>query len=187
MLYDHFVNLEAVTPGEYKKQAGGVTIKYGVHTTPFGGVFIALTPRGVCEFSFMDNEGVVSHLNDLIKKWPIAEIEEDAKSTFDVVQSIFSDDVESDRPLSLHVVGTNFQVSVWRALLQIPHGKVVSYGQVAESIGRPGSSRAVGKNPIAFVIPCHRVIQQSGKLGGYRWGETKKYAIHAWESAKYEE
>ena len=189
-LYDHFINLEAVTPGEFKKQGGGVKITYGVHITPFGYVFIALTPRGICKFSFIDSEGGVSHLDDLIKKWPLAEMHEDYKSTFKVVQSIFSNEAELNRPLSLHVVGTNFQVSVWRALLQIPLGDVVSYGQVAESIGKPNSSRAVGTavgaNPIAFVIPCHRVIQQSGKLGGYRWGETRKHAIHAWETVRHE-
>jgi len=189
-LYDHFVNLEAVTPGEYKKRGEGVVIRHGVHTTPFGDVFIALTQRGICKFSFINNSAALSHLDGLIKEWPLAEVQKDSKSTFDVVQSIFSNDYGSDRPLSLHVIGTNFQVSVWRALLQIPLGDVVSYGQVAESIGKPNSSRAVGTavgaNPIAFVIPCHRVIQQSGKLGGYRWGETRKHAIHAWESARHE-
>lgn len=189
-LYDHFIKLEAVTPGEFKKQGKGVKITYGIHMTPFGQVFIALTPRGICKLSFINNEKGISHLNDLITKWPKADMHEDIGSTFDVVQSIFSIETELSRPLSLHVVGTNFQVSVWRALLQIPLGNVVSYGQVAESIGKPTSSRAVGTavgaNPIAFVIPCHRVIQQSGKLGGYRWGETRKYALHAWESARYE-
>jgi len=188
-LYDHFVKLEAVTPGEFKKRGKGITISYGVHSTPFGDVFIALTPRGVCKLSFIDCEGASTHLNDLIRHWPMAEIQEETKITYQVVQSIFFDESKLDRPLSLHVVGTNFQVSVWRALLQIPHGSVVSYSQVAEALGKPNASRAVGAavgaNPIAFVIPCHRVILQNGKLGGYRWGETRKHAIHAWESAKH--
>ncbi|MHB8939660.1 MAG: methylated-DNA--[protein]-cysteine S-methyltransferase [Thiobacillus sp.] len=104
---------------------------------------------------------------------------------------MFCGEKKSDRPVSLHVSGTNFQISVWKALLQIPPARVASYSQVATAIGRPNSARAVGlavgANPVAFLIPCHRVIQQSGKVGGYHWGETRKQAIHVWESARYEQ
>jgi len=108
-----------------------------------------------------------------------------------VIKTMFGEEKKLDRPLSLHVSGTNFQISVWKALLQIPPAKVASYSQIASAIGHPGSARAVGQavgaNPVAILIPCHRVIQQSGKLGGYHWGETRKQALHAWESARHEE
>ena len=190
-LYDHFVNLEAVTPGEFKTRGTGLCIEYGSHTTPFGEVFVATTERGICMLSFIDTEGKTNHLNYLRSSWPKAEIKKNSENTHAIVKTIFSNEAKINRPLSLQVVGTNFQISVWRALLKIPYGHVVSYGQVAEAIGKPSSSRAVGTavgaNPIAFIIPCHRVIQQSGKLGGYRWGETRKQAIHAWEAARIEQ
>ena len=188
-LYDHFVKLEAVTPGEFKKLGEGLSIKYGVHETPFGLVFVGMTPRGICQFSFMEDAGELDdHLMLLCKRWPIADVSEDVLETAKIVSRIFTGDKVIDKPLSLHVVGTNFQVNVWRALLQIPQGDLCSYGQVAACVGKPKASRAVGTaigaNPIAFIIPCHRVIQQSGKIGGYHWGETRKHAIHAWESAR---
>lgn len=186
-LYDHFVHLEAVTPGEYKMGGAGLTIEHAVHDTPFGKAFIAITPRGICGFSFLDGTGIDKQIIDLEKKWPRAIIHENHEKTFVVVKSMFSKDKILDRPLSLRVSGTNFQISVWKALLQIPPATVTSYSQVATAIGHPRSARAVGlavgANPVAFLIPCHRVIQQSGKLGGYHWGETRKHAIHAWEAA----
>ena len=189
-LYDHFVQLEAVTPGEYKKAGVDLTIEYAVHETPFGRIFIAVTSRGICKLSFMDQSNIKEHLFFLKKKWPFAVINENDAKTRDVVDAMFNRSINLDRPISLHVSGTNFQVSVWRALLRIPPGAVVSYTQVANVIGRPRSARAVGTaigaNPAAFIIPCHRVIQQTGKLGGYHWGETRMHAIHAWESARYE-
>lgn len=190
-LYDHFVHLEAVTPGEYKLGGAGLTIEYAVHDSPFGKAFIAITPRGVCNFSFLRNVEIDAHLTDLYKNWPHAAIHENRPRTLAVVRAMFREDEGLERPLSLHVCGTNFQVSVWKALLRIPPAAVVSYSQVAIAVGRPNSARAVGlavgANPIAFLIPCHRVIQRSGELGGYRWGETRKRAIHAWEFARYEQ
>jgi len=207
-LYDHFVQLEAVTPSEYKHGGKGVTINYAVHNTPFGKAFIAVTPRGICAFAFLDSEVIDRQLDGLVEKWPQAAVLENDQNTGAVVQAMFSEAMfgedrfseerfGEDRPhkpikvkcpLSLHVRGTNFQISVWKALLQIPPAKVASYGQIAEAIGRPRAARAVGlaagANPVAFLIPCHRVIQQSGKLGGYHWGETRKHAIHAWEAAR---
>lgn len=190
-LYDHFVHLEAVTPGEYKTGGLGLTIDYAVHDTPFGQAFIATTPRGVCGFAFLDSTEVDEYLTDLHKKWPHAAMHENRQRTLVVIRAMFHGEKTSDLPVSLHVSGTNFQISVWKALLQIPPARVASYSQVATAIGRPDSARAVGRavgaNPVAFLIPCHRVIRQSGKVGGYHWGETRKQAIHAWESARYEQ
>jgi AraC family transcriptional regulator of adaptative response/methylated-DNA-[protein]-cysteine methyltransferase len=188
-LYDHFVHLEAVTPGEYKMGGTGLTIEYGVHDTPFGKAFVAVTPRGICNFSFLDSTDVDGHLTGLYKQWPHAMLRENRQRTHAVVSAMFDVEMKLDRPLSLHVSGTNFQINVWKALLQIPPGAVTSYTQVASAIGHPNAARAVGQavgaNPVAFLIPCHRVIRQSGQLGGYRWGETRKHAIHAWEAARH--
>ncbi len=189
-LYDHFVQLEAVTPGEYKQRGAGLVIDHGVHDTPFGQAFVALTPRGVCNFSFLDEKAPGAPLAALAHSWPEAELREAPSHTQNVINTMFDSNQTPDRPISLHVSGTNFQISVWRALLQIPPAKVVSYAQVASAIGNPKAARAVGlavgANPAALMIPCHRVIQQNGKLGGYHWGETRKQAIHAWEAARYE-
>ena len=189
-LYDHFVHLEAVTPGEYKRGGLGVAIEYAIHDTPFGKAFIATTPRGICSFAFLERTAIDDHLADLVKMWPSAAMHENRRHTQAIIQAMFAGEKKLDRPLSLHVTGTNFQVSVWKALLQIPPATVTNYTQVANAIGRPGSARAVGRaigaNPVAFLIPCHRVIQQSGKIGGYHWGETRKHAMHAWETARYE-
>ncbi|ABK38590.1 bifunctional transcriptional activator/DNA repair enzyme AdaA [Aeromonas hydrophila] len=189
-LYDHFVQLEAVTPGEYKQRGAGLVIDHGVHDTPFGQAFVALTPRGVCNFSFLDDQNPQAPLAALAHSWPEAELREAPSRTRGVIHTMFDTSKAQDRPISLHVSGTNFQISVWRALLQIPPAKVVSYAQVASAVGNHKAARAVGlavgANPVALMIPCHRVIQQNGKLGGYHWGETRKQAIHAWEAARYE-
>lgn len=189
-LYDHFVQLEAVTPGEYKQRGAGLVIDHGVHDTPFGQAFVALTPRGVCNLSFLDDQAPQTPLSALAQRWPEAELREAPSRTQGVIHTMFDSSKKADRPLSLHVSGTNFQISVWRALLQIPPARVVSYAQVASAVGNPKAARAVGlavgANPVALMIPCHRVIQQNGKLGGYHWGETRKQAIHAWEAARYE-
>ncbi|MGE4391138.1 MAG: bifunctional transcriptional activator/DNA repair enzyme AdaA [Aeromonas sp.] len=189
-LYDHFVQLEAVTPGEYKQRGAGLVIDHGVHDTPFGKAFVALTPRGVCNFSFLDDQAPQAPLAALAQRWPAAELREAPSRTQGVIHTMFDGSKTPNRPLSLHVSGTNFQISVWRALLAIPPAKVVSYAQVASAVGNPKAARAVGlavgANPVALMIPCHRVIQQNGRLGGYHWGETRKQAIHAWEAARYE-
>ncbi|MDM5075897.1 bifunctional transcriptional activator/DNA repair enzyme AdaA [Aeromonas media] len=189
-LYDHFVQLEAVTPGEYKQRGAGLVIDHGVHDTPFGQAFVALTPRGVCNFSFLDEKAPEAPLASLAQRWPAAQLREAPSRTQEVIHTMFDGSKTPDRPISLHVSGTNFQISVWRALLEIPPARVVSYAQVASAVGNPKAARAVGlavgANPVALMIPCHRVIQQNGKLGGYHWGETRKQAIHAWEAARYE-
>ena len=189
-LYDHFIHLEAATPGEYQIGGAGLTIDYAVHDTPFGKAFIALTPRGICALAFLESTEADEQLASLRKKWPHAQMRARPDCTQSVLTAMFSRKQQQDRPLSLYVSGTNFQVSVWKALLQIPEGRVVSYSQVAAAIGRPRAARpvgqAVGANPIAFLIPCHRVIQESGDLGGYRWGSTRKRVIHLWEATRYE-
>lgn len=187
-LHDHFVQLEAVTPGEYKTGGAGLSIDYAVHNSPFGEIFVAATARGICKLSFIDGDKEEIHIADLQRRWPEARLQRDNSGRLAVIESLFTDSQKIDRPLSLHVSGTNFQVSVWRALLQIPEGTLTSYSQVAGAVGRPKAVRAVGSaiglNPVAFFIPCHRVLQQSGNIGGYHWGTTRKHAIHAWESAR---
>lgn len=188
-LYDHFVQLEAVTPGEFKKAGQGLEILYGSHDTLFGRVFIAITSRGICKLSFVDEISDESHIAALAKQWPFATIKLNDAATKEYIQTIFDrDSYKSNQPLSVHVKGTNFQVSVWKALLQIPFASLTSYNEIAKSIGKPKAARAIGQavgaNPVAFIIPCHRVIQQSGQIGGYHWGLTRKHAMHAWELAE---
>ncbi len=190
-LHDHFVQLEAVTPGEYKNRGEHVNIEYGVHATPLGFMFVAVTQRGVCRAAFMDFSSMEALLDDLHSAWPRSSIRESVPSTRYVIDAFFGGDTASKRgPLSLHVTGTNFQISVWRALLKIPSGAVASYAQVAEAMGAPRAARAVGnaigENPVALMIPCHRVIQKSGALGGYRWGISKKLMVQTWERMRDE-
>ncbi len=187
-LYDHFVHIEAVTPGEYKAQGMGLTIDWGVHETPFGSAFIATTPRGVCNFGFSETADIAELMEDLRQRWPRAILRESQQSTGGIVAAMFGQVDEARRPLSLHVSGTNFQINVWKALLRIPPGSVASYSQIASSIGQPRSARAVGnavaRNPVAFLIPCHRVIRANGGLNDYHWGATRKQVMLAWERAK---
>ncbi|MAG67684.1 MAG: 6-O-methylguanine DNA methyltransferase [Pseudomonadales bacterium] len=190
-LHDHFVQLEAVTPGEYKSRGKQVHIEYGVHSTPLGPMFVAVTRRGVCQAEFMDFNRLEELLENLQTAWPLGSISESLLSTRYVIDAFFNSDTASKHgPLSLHVTGTNFQVAVWRALLKIPPGAVASYGQVAKTLGAPKAARAVGNaigaNPVALLIPCHRVIQQSGALGGYRWGPAKKLMVQTWEKMRHE-
>lgn len=188
-LHDHFVQLEAMTPGQYKAGGTGISIQYAIAPSPFGNVFIATTPRGICKLSFLIDNNEGQQIADLKRTWPGAKIQQQTTEIISIAQGILSGDKAIKGPLSLHVTGTNFQIAVWRALLQIDPGYIYSYGQIATAVGRPKASRAVGtaigSNPIAFLIPCHRVLQQSGKIGGYLWGETRKHAIHAWETARY--
>lgn len=178
-LHDLFVNTEAVTPGEYKSHGMGLNIHYGIHPTPFGKCLIATTERGICHMSFVDkNEGQA--IDDLVEHWSQANMIEDYQSTAPLVTRIFSDG-KPDAPLQLHLRGTNFQIKVWEALLNIPSGTVTTYEQIALNIGNPRAVRAVGSavgdNPIAYLIPCHRVIRKSGEFGNYMWGSARKKAI----------
>lgn len=189
-LYDHFVHLEAITPGEFKARGKGLAIEYGTHETPFGPAFFALTQRGICRLEFIDPAAPATPLSELAAHWPQASFTENPASTGAVARRVFNEPPAPDRPLSLNVSGTNFQISVWNALLRIPPGKLTTYARLATAAGHPGAARAVGRavgmNPVAFAIPCHRVIQQTGGLGGYRWGTERKQAIHCWEAARYD-
>ena len=188
-LYDLFVTCEAVTPGEYKQRGEGVEIRYGFHPSPFGECLVALTDRGICNLMFVQNHVRDSAIKILQDNWPAAEFTEDYGGTgvvIDEMMELFR--TRSSTPLRLFLSGTNFQIKVWEALLQIPPGSVVSYEDVAIHIGMPGASQAVGnaisRNPIPVLIPCHRVIRKSGEFGDYRWGASRKKALLGWEMAK---
>lgn len=187
-LYDHFVQLEAVTPGDYKNKGKGLVIEYGEHATPFGSLFIAVSSRGVCRAGFLDYTSTEQQLGELQQTWPLASLTKNSAATRTVVDAMFTGAGTLKSPLSLYVAGTNFQIAVWRALLQIPSGTVVNYSQIATALKRPRAARAVGNaiaaNPLAFLIPCHRVIKQTGAIGKYHWGETRKQAIQIWEKAR---
>ena len=188
-LHDHFVQLEAASPGEFKAGGAGMEIRYSVIGGPFGDAFIAVTPRGICKLSFLSNNNIEQQIVDLNAQWPAAKLVNQASETTQMVEALFAGKQTINGPLSLYVKGTNFQINVWRALLQIEPGCINSYVQVAAAVGKPSAYRAVGtaigSNQVAFFIPCHRVLQLSGQVGGYLWGETRKHAIHAWESARY--
>jgi len=185
-LHDHFVQIEAMSPGEFKSRGEGAVFDVGVHDSPFGPVFVAMTGRGVNTLAF--ETGLDEGRRELQGRWPRARVRENPRRTGAVVKSIFDGGTSPSEPLHLHVSGTNFQVSVWRALLGVAPASLTTYARVADAIGRPSASRAVGQavgaNPVAIVIPCHRVIQQSGALGGYHWGTTRKLAVQAWETAR---
>ncbi|MBK9604477.1 MAG: methylated-DNA--[protein]-cysteine S-methyltransferase [Anaerolineales bacterium] len=184
-LHDLFVNTEAVTPGEYKSNGAGLTIHYGLHLTPFGKCLIAATERGVCHLSFVEtSEG--NAIDTLVADWNQAKMIEDYRTTAPLIDRIFSTPTP-DTPLKLHLRGTNFQIKVWEALLHIPAGSLTTYEQIAAQIGNPNALRAVGTavghNPIAVLIPCHRVIRKSGEFGNYRYGPARKKALLAKEFA----
>lgn len=184
-LHDLFVTTEAVTPGEYKTRGEGVTIRYGIHLTPFGKCLIGLTERGICHLGFVEgSEGQA--IDNFVGEWEEARLLEDYRSTAALVEPIFDLRYNTRiKPLNLHLRGTNFQLKVWEALLQIPAGSVTTYEGVARRIGQPNASRAVGSavghNPIAVLIPCHRVIRKVGEFGNYRYGAHRKKALLAME------
>jgi len=187
-LHDLFITCEAVTPGEYKQRGAGLTIRYSFHPSPFGDCLLGMTERGLCALSFAEEGDTASLLDDLHQRWGGAELVEDTAATAPYAAHIF--DLVRDpggMPIQLYLQGTNFQLKVWQALLHIPTGELTTYGQIAATLGHPNASRAVGSavgdNPIAYLIPCHRVIRQSGELGGYRYGLARKQAILGWEQA----
>ncbi len=194
-LHDLFVHLEAVTPGEYKAGGQGLTLRTGIHPSPFGHAFLAVTDRGLCALSFDDDPECRQGHSDLRDAWPRATIVDEPSVTQPYFERIFLDADDPDAPdrprIDLHVRGTNFQIQVWRALLSIPPGRLCSYGDIARAIGRPSAARAVGgavgRNPVAWLIPCHRVITQLGALGHYRWGAPRKRAMVALELARAEQ
>ena len=187
-LHDHFVTLEAVTPGQFKNKGEDMTIEYGISQSPFGLAFIAATERGICQLTFTNKDNYSDLLESLRYAWPKADIQENKLRIKSLSKKIFHTHNPSNEKFHLFVQGSNFQVKVWESLLQIPSGMAFSYKQVANSIAAPTASRAVAnaiaKNPIAYLIPCHRVIRNTGFIGGYRWGGERKQAIIAWEAAK---
>lgn len=190
-LYDHFVRLEAVTPAEFRSQGEDLRIDYGEADSPFGRVFVAVTGRGICALSFLEHQSVEQALATLADRWTGARLIADHTRARAVAQQAFRREPgDPASPLSVTVCGTNLQVAVWRALLDIPPATLVSYGDLARAVGKPRAVRAVasavGANPCAYIIPCHRVIRGSGAIGGYRWGLTRKYAMNAWEAAQTE-
>jgi AraC family transcriptional regulator of adaptative response/methylated-DNA-[protein]-cysteine methyltransferase len=188
-VYDLFVNLEAVTPQEYKLGGEGIRIEYGVHPTPFGNCLIGVTERGICRMTFYDYSPDKA-IQELRTDWPLATISENPTATEPVSHKIFNPVNQPGRKLNVLVKGTNFQVKVWEALLALPDGHLTTYGDIARRIGNPKAMQAVGSavgaNPVAWLIPCHRVIRKEGVLGEYRWGATRKKAMIGWEQARAE-
>ncbi|BDM78832.1 methylated-DNA--[protein]-cysteine S-methyltransferase [Acaryochloris marina] len=185
-LHDLFVTLEAMSPGEYRAGGAGLNIRYGIHETPFGYCLIALTPRGICNIHFLPSADEQTSQQQLQTDWPQAKIIRDQTATGNVCDQIFNASPSS--PLTLHLKGTNFQIQVWQALLRIPLGELTTYQSLATAISKPTAARtignAVGRNPIAYLIPCHRVIRGTGELGGYRWGCERKAAMLGWEASQ---
>ena len=186
-LHDLCVTLEAATPGEVKSGGEGMRIVYGFGATPFGGALVAESQRGVCHLMFADEGGRDSAVEVLIEEWRNAEFARDDRAAVKLLKTVFEPVPDVERPhIRAWVNGTEFQIRVWRALLEIPRGTLASYGQLAEIIGRPSASRAVGtaigSNSLACLIPCHRVIRETGAIGGYRWGNGRKRALIAWET-----
>lgn len=190
-LHDLFVTFESITPGEFKASGRDLQIDYGFHASPFGGCVLAMTDRGVCGLRFVTRaDGKDELLDQLRKEWPEARFVEATERTGPTVHRLFAA-IETDKEGHFHVVvkGTNFQVQVWQALLSIPPGAMLSYQDVATYIGAPTATRAVAnaiaKNPIAFLIPCHRVISKVGGVHRYRWGSARKKAILGWEASRF--
>ena len=191
-LYDCFVTLDAVTPGEFKSKGQGLHFHYGTGESLFGEIFVAWTSRGIHSLQFIDSDkagveaSVDNSVNQLRSDWPLAQFKADPQKASEIIASLFvspkkEKPKKNKSPVSLWVKGTNFQVNVWRALLAIPEGKLTSYGALAKFLGKPKSAQAVGQavgaNPVALLIPCHRVIQQAGSVSGYRWGVARKLSI----------
>ncbi len=185
-LHDLFVNVEGMTPAEYKNGGRNLHINYSFAESPFGNLIVASTEKGVCYMAFEDDEEKA--LKDLIAKFPNAVFQRKLDLLQQNALFIFQNDWSKLGEIKLHLKGTDFQLKVWESLLKIPMGQLSTYGNIAEQIGNPNASRAVGtaigSNPVAFLIPCHRVIQSTGTLGGYMWGNTRKTAIIGWEGAK---
>lgn len=191
-LHDLLVNAEAVTPGEYQRSGEGLTVRYGFHPTPFGECVIAVTPRGVCHLAFVHPVSRSAALERIRHDWPAATLVPDQAATRGAAAQAFPPPGSAAVPsLALHVKGTNFQLKVWRALLDIPAGSVTTYGDLAAAIGDPKASRAVGtavgSNPVSYLIPCHRVIRSTGELGGYAWGPDRKRSMLALEASRLPE
>ena len=188
-LHDLVVSVDAVTPGDLQRAGAGLTIRYGEHDSPFGPCLVGTTDRGLCWLSFVPRGESGRALAALKDHWHEARIEESQRATREVAARVFGRArTQTSAPLPLLLKGTNFQLKVWEALLRIPAGAVTTYQDVARQIDAPDATRAVGTavghNPIAFVIPCHRVIRATGAFGEYRWGAERKKAMLGWEAAR---
>ena len=184
-LHDLFIHHEALSPGEYKAKGAGLTICYGFHESPFGRALIMVTGRGMCGLGFSDGDDAFA-LQDMVRRWPLATYLPDESTTYAYAARVFDPARwQSDRPLKIVMIGTDFQVRVWQALLDVPMGEACRYGDLAKVVGSPKGSRAVGAavgaNPLSFVVPCHRAVGSTGALTGYHWGLTRKRAILGWE------
>src|SRR5262245_17038240 len=190
-LHDLFVTHEAMSPGEWKTGGQGLTIRYGFHPSPFGTALVMATERGLAGLTFADAGEEKAALADMRRRWPNATYVEDIPRTAALARRNFDPKLwRADRPLRVILIGTDFEVRVWDALIKIPLGRVTCYSDLAGRIGAPKAARAVGaavgKNPISFVVPCHRVIGRSGELTGYHWGVTRKHAMLGWEAGRVE-
>jgi AraC family transcriptional regulator of adaptative response/methylated-DNA-[protein]-cysteine methyltransferase len=191
-LHDLFVSHEAMTPGDYKRRGEGLSIAYGFHASPFGDALVMATRRGVCGLAFVNedaNETRADALADMTRRWPRAHYVENAAETAPHARRVFEPARwQAAKPVRLVMIGTDFEVKVWETLLKIPMGRAVSYADIARHLGQPTASRAVGaavgRNPISFVVPCHRVMRGDGNLAGYHWGLTRKRALIGWESGR---
>ena len=184
-LHDLFIHHEALSPGEYKAKGAGLTIHYGFHESQFGRALIMVTDRGLCGIGFSDGDDVFA-LQDMVRRWPLATYLQDNSMTSPFAARVFDPARwQSDQPLKIIMIGTDFQVRVWQALLDVPMGEACRYGDLARTVGSPKGSRAVGAavgaNPLSFVVPCHRAVGSTGALTGYHWGLTRKRAILGWE------
>jgi AraC family transcriptional regulator, regulatory protein of adaptative response / methylated-DNA-[protein]-cysteine methyltransferase len=190
-LHDLFVSHEAMTPGDYKRRGEGLEMAYGFHASPFGEALLIATDRGIAGLAFVDEDKGQTRqdaLADMMQRWPKARYVESPARTASYARQIFGQQTSSERPVRLVMIGTDFDVRVWEALLKIPVGRAVSYTDIARHIGAPSASRAVGsavgRNPLSFVVPCHRVLRGDGSLGGYHWGLTRKRALIGWETGR---
>ena len=185
-LHDLFIGIEGMTPGEYKNGGENLSINYSYAETPFGKILVASTPKGICHIGFADDEHAA--LQVLINSFPNANY----KQVVDLAQQhalfIFTQDWSKPEHIKLHIKGTPFQLKVWETLLKIPAGRLTTYGSIAKQIQSPKAFRAVGTaigdNPVAFLIPCHRIIQSTGTIGDYRWGRMRKTMMIGWEAAR---
>ncbi|WLA87327.1 MULTISPECIES: methylated-DNA--[protein]-cysteine S-methyltransferase [Bradyrhizobium] len=188
-LHDLFVTHEAMSPGEWKTGAGGMTLRYGFHPSPFGTAIVIATDRGLAGLAFADHGDEQTAFADMKRRWPNATYVEDTDGTTALAQRVFDTRLwRADQPLRVVLIGTDFEVRVWETLLKVPLGRAVSYSDIACKINSPKASRAVGaavgRNPVSFVVPCHRALGKSGALTGYHWGITRKQAMLGWEAGQ---
>ena len=186
-LHDLFIAHEAMSPGAYKAKGQGLVISYAFHPSPFGLALLMVTAHGLCGLGFADAGQEAIALQDMRSRWPNASFAENSAITAPYAARVFGQ-IKDGQPLRITMIGSDFEIKVWETLLKIPQGRAVTYGEIAASLGKPKAARAVGaavgKNPISFVVPCHRVLGSTGALTGYHWGLTRKRAILGWEAGQ---